>query len=111
MGEEEVLEESGGSGGGPAGAGIPAGWRACWAGSVRQTAASLGGVRTGGAVTSVADWKKKEFSITNDGLGISINLRFFSLFAVSIPSKRLLHRAACKQAVWASLIMLSLCGQ
>lgn len=54
MGDEEVLEESGASGGGPAGAGIPGGWRAGWAESVLQPA-SLGGVRTGGTVTSVVE--------------------------------------------------------
>lgn len=59
MGEEEVLEESGGSGGGPAGAVIPGGCRAGWAESVRQPT-SLGGVRTGGTVTSAADCGKKE---------------------------------------------------
>lgn len=59
VGDEEVLEESGGSGGGPAGAVIPGGWRAGWAGSVRQPA-SLGGVGTGGTVTSFADCGKKK---------------------------------------------------
>lgn len=59
MGEEEVLEESGTSGGGPAGAVIPGGWRAGWDESVQQPA-SLGGVRTGGPVTSVADCGRKE---------------------------------------------------
>lgn len=67
MGEEEVLEERGVSGGGPAEAVIPGGWRAGWAESVRQPA-SLGGVRTGGTVTSVVDsgrvcGKKKSFNI------------------------------------------------
>lgn len=59
MGEEEVLEESGASGGGPAGAVIPGGWRLGWAESARQTA-SLGGVRAGGTLTSAADCRKKE---------------------------------------------------
>ncbi len=58
MGEEEVLEESGVSEGGPTGAVIPGGWRGGWAESVRQPA-SLGGVRTGGTVTSVADCREK----------------------------------------------------
>lgn len=66
MGEEEVLEESGASGGGPAGAVIPGGWRAGWAESVRQPA-SLGGVRTGGTVTSVAESGKKEENILIEG--------------------------------------------
>lgn len=57
MGEEEVLEESGPSGGDPAVAGIPGGWRAGRAESVRQPA-SLGGVRTGGTDTSVMDCEK-----------------------------------------------------
>lgn len=59
VGDEEVLEESGVSGGGPAGAVIPEGWRDGWAESIRQPA-SLGGVRTGGTVTSVADCEKKK---------------------------------------------------
>lgn len=58
MGEEEVLEESGASGGDPAAAVIPGGWRGGWAKSVRHPV-SLGGVRTGGTVTSVADCGKK----------------------------------------------------
>lgn len=66
MGEEEVLEESGASGGGPAGTVIPGGWRAGWAESVRQPA-SLGGVRTGGTATSVADCgKKREILLIQD---------------------------------------------
>lgn len=51
MGDEDVLEESGASGGGPAGVVIPGGWRAGWVESVQQPA-SLGGVGTGGTVTS-----------------------------------------------------------
>lgn len=66
MGEEEVLEESGASGGGPAGTVIPGGWRAGWAESVRQPA-SLGGVRTGGIATSAADCgKKREILLIQD---------------------------------------------
>lgn len=57
MGEEEVLEERGASGGEPAAAVIPGGWRAGWAKSVRQPG-SLGGVRTGGTVTSAVDCGK-----------------------------------------------------
>ncbi|KAG7215598.1 hypothetical protein INR49_022124 [Caranx melampygus] len=52
VGEEEVLDERGASGGGPGGAAIPGGWRAGWAESVRQPA-SLGGVRTGGTERNV----------------------------------------------------------
>ena len=65
MGEEEGLEESGASGGGPGGAGIPGGWRAGWAESVRQPG-SLGGVRTGGTVTSEAE--KREILLLEDRL-------------------------------------------
>lgn len=66
MGEEEVLEESGASGGDPAVAVIPGGWRAGWAESVRQPV-SLGGVRTGGTVTSVVDCgKTKEIILIQD---------------------------------------------
>lgn len=68
MGEEEVLEESGASGGGPAGAVIPRGWRTGWAESVRQPR-SLGGVRTGGTVTSVTNFgMKKEILLIEDKL-------------------------------------------
>lgn len=57
MGEEEVLDERGASEGDPAVAAIPGGWRAGCAESVRQPV-SLGGVRTGGTVTSVGDCGK-----------------------------------------------------
>lgn len=59
VGEEELLDERGASGGGPGAAATPGGWRAGWAESVRQPA-SLGGVRTGGTVTSGADCEKKK---------------------------------------------------
>lgn len=59
MGEEEVLEERGPSGGDPAVAGMPGGWRAGRTASIRQPV-SLGGVRTGGTDTSVVDCKKME---------------------------------------------------
>lgn len=65
VGEEEVLEGSGASGGGPAAAVIPGGWRVGWAESVRQPA-SLGGVRTGGPVASVADQESILWEIERD---------------------------------------------
>lgn len=70
-----MLEESGASGGGPAGAVIPGAWRGGWAESVRQPA-SLGGVRTGGTVTSAADCgKEREILLIEDKLITWINLR------------------------------------
>lgn len=59
VGEEDVLEERGASGGDPAVAVIPGGWRAGWAESVRQPV-SLGGAGTGGTVASGVDFKKHE---------------------------------------------------
>lgn len=52
VGEDELLEESAASGGGPIGTVTPGGCRAGWAESVLQPA-SLGGVTTGGTIASV----------------------------------------------------------
>lgn len=54
-----MLEERGASGGDPAVAVIPGGWRAGWAESVRQPV-SLGGAGTGGTAASGVDFKKHE---------------------------------------------------
>lgn len=59
VGEEDVLEEWGASGGDPAAAVIPGGWRAGCAESVRQPV-SLGGAGTGGTAASGVDLKKDE---------------------------------------------------
>lgn len=81
MGEEEVLEESGASDGGPVGAAIPGRWRAGWAESVRHIA-SLDGVRTGGEVTSVGDCgEKKGILLIEDILIIQNILCYCYLFA------------------------------